>query len=206
MPMDGNTKIDCYALQFTQKEASALSEVDMATINNWVHHGHYVLADKGANDGKARRMFSIADIAALHTMLFCVKMVEMRPAAAAEAGRLVYDFFRPSVLGALNLVPTIDDCKSQNGDGGYEVCHILKKSWMGPFSDEGSDVWHAQAVWQERNTKLMYQYNPRIYGDEDPFLPGFPCVLIPTSEISIRIFLSCSDFLLEENGEGCSKE
>lgn len=177
--MDGKTPIDCYAPQFTQREAADLAGVDMATINNWLLRGDFKLAE---SDGR-RRLFSIGDIAALHTMHYCVKMLDMRPAAAGYAGEIVRSFYR----------------SPHAADKDFTVWHIVKKaSAYGPGDGDG---WTAQGIWQSRETGAFYHYDPVAYGTDDPFgFPHFPCLSIPTSELAFRIFLHCCDTLMEEHG------
>lgn len=177
--MNGDTPIDCYAPQFTQREAADLAEVDMATVNNWLQRGDFKLAE---SEGR-RRLFSIGDIAALHTMHYCVKMLDMRPAAAGYAGDIVRNFYRTPHVATKE----------------FTVWHILKKaSLYGPGDGDG---WTAQGIWQSRETGAFYHYDPVVYGTDDPFgFPHFPCLSVPTSELAFRIFLHCCDRLMEERG------
>lgn len=187
--MDGNTPIDCYDQQFTQREASELSGVDMATINNWLQRGDYALAESKDRRLKGRRLFSVADIAALHTMDFCTRAMDMRPAAAAVAGRIVYRAFgHPGQLGE----------RAEDGRA-FEFWHLMHKT---PFASLGfdDDGWSIQGIWQDRKTGAFYHYDPISYPDEEPFgFPHFPCLSIPTSELARRIFLKCADHLEVES-------
>lgn len=182
--MDGNTPINCDEPQFTQREAAELSGADMATINNWIQRKDFELT---STEG-TRRMFSIGDIAALHAMHYCVKMLDMRPAAAGFAGRVVRNYY---------------------GEGGaskeYRIWHILKKLDSELYSyDEDEDEksgWQAQGIWQDRASGAFFHYHPGLFGTEDPFgFPHFPCLSIPTSDMAHRIFLTCADRLMEEHG------
>lgn len=187
--MDGDTPIDCAEPQFTQREAAELSGADMATINNWIQRGDFMLpGDKGP-----RRMFSIGDIAALHAMHYCVKMLDMRPTAAGFAGRVVRQYYG-----------------EQGADKNFRIWHILTKrddpeTNLGDFEDDELDDepsgWQAQGIWQDRKTGAFFHYHPGIFGTEDPFgFPHFPCLSIPTSDMANRIFLKCADRLMEEHG------
>lgn len=198
--MDGNTPIDCYQPQFSQREASQLSEVEATTINNWLHRGDYTLAEPDDRRLKGRRFFSIADIAAFHTMDFCIRSLDMRPASAAVAGQIVFKSFGDG---------TIMGDKDEVSGKRYEFWHIMHKT---PFSvgaiDGWPDGWSVQRVWKDRKKEgAFYQYDPISYPEEEPIgLPHFPCLSIPTSELARRIFLKCSDYLLAEAKANEGKE
>lgn len=175
--MNGDTPIDCYAPQFSQREAVALSGADMATINNWMIRGDFKLE---AAEGR-RRLFSIADIAALHAMHYCVKMLDMRPAAAGFAGNIVREYFR----------------SSHRATADFPVWHIVKKASL--FGPGDGDGWEAQGIWQSRETGAFFHYDPKIFGTDDVFgFPHFPCLSLPTSEMAHRIFLLCADKMIED--------
>lgn len=186
----GNTPIDCYLPQFSQREASDLSGVSMPTLNNWLQRGDYKLAESEDRRLVGRRFFSIADTAALHTRDFCTKHLDMRPASASIAGGVVYNAF----CDYRRVGEVRDDGQV------FEFWHIMHKS---PFpSISAIDGWNIQGIWQDRTTGAFHHYDPIRFPEEEPFgFPHFPCLSIPTSEIVRRIFLRCADFLQSENAE-----
>jgi hypothetical protein len=187
--MDGDTPIDCFLPQFSQREASDLAGVDTATINNWLQRGDFKLAEPGDRRLRGRRFFSVADIAALHTMDFCVKALDMRPGAAAIAGRIVHRAFGEAAFGE----------KREDGRV-FEFWHLMHRTPFQTIGDE--DGWTTQGVWQDRQSGAFFEYDPIIYPNEEPFgLPHFPCLSIPTSEILRRIFLKCADHLRGDEGD-----
>lgn len=199
--MNDDTPIDCYEPQFTQSEASDLSGVDMVTLNNWLLPARKIWELKPAKDRKLarRRLFSVADIAALHAMGLFVKLIDLPPKTAKLAATPVYDFFRsanPSVV--FSGAPSIADCfPDENGDG-MEVCHIFKKEYVGAPDAQSDEGWSVQDVWRDPKSGNLYQYDPRVNTEEEGWLPHFPCILIPTSELALRTFRKCADFLASE--------
>ena len=86
--MNGDTPINAYEPTFTQREAAELSGVDNATINNWILRGFIKLTEVKDRRLAGRRLFAIADVAALEGMNYCVKCLDMRPEGAAFSGSL----------------------------------------------------------------------------------------------------------------------
>lgn len=189
--MDGDTPIDCFEPQFTQREASDISGADMKTINNWIDRKHLVLTEVSDRRVAGRRLFSIADIAAVHTMHYCTKMLDCPPAAAVEISAVVRDF----MVEFGRERPKTPDGKH------YKIWHICKRSVVGVPGTQSFNGWHFQGIWQHPDSGAFYYHNPGIFGDE-PFagFPHFPCIMLPTSQLAARIFLKCSDLLLEDAG------
>jgi hypothetical protein len=188
--MDGNTPIDVFAPQFSQREASEVADAPMPAINNWLKRGAFKFSLQSQNaepeDGSPRRrFFSIADIARLHVMRFCTEHLEISPEAAAVAAQGVLEYF----AGEMKEIAREDGTQ-------FEVWHWAHRTY--DFQG-GARYWRIQGVWQDRATGAFYQYHPGLFADEEPAgPPHFPCVCIPTSQLARRIFLACADRLMAE--------
>ncbi|MEP7222653.1 MAG: hypothetical protein ABI673_08305 [Novosphingobium sp.] len=198
--MDGDTPIDPYEVQFTQREASELSGVDNLTLNNWLQRGTWKLEKSKDRRLANRRLFSIADIAALHAMHHCVKQIDLPPATAAIAALPVYEFMRGPNPTAGLFSASIVDCRPDNDGNSLEVWHIFKKG--GSIIGGSTEDWSVQGVWRDPKSGNLHQYNPHQYPDEGAWLPHFPCILLPTSKIALRIFRTCSAYLIEQGDDG----
>lgn len=173
---------DFYFQQFSQRDACEIADVEMSTVNNWLQRGDFKLADAEDKRLKGRRLFAVADVAALYAMNFCVRWMDMRPAAAFIAGQIVHSSFRD------NLFRPITDGEGHE----LTVWHLMHKT---PFNDG----WSIQAVWQDINTGKFYHYDPSVFGKAVPFgFPHFPCLTIPTTEMSREILTRSVQFLAGE--------
>lgn len=189
--MDGNTPINVFEPQFSQREASEISEVPMPTINNWLKREAFVL--RAQAEGAKRRFFSIAEIARLHAMHYCTQHLELSPEAAAVAASGLDEYFS----GKLSEIVRDDGAQ-------FEVWHWAHRR---PSHVDSGWAWGVQGVWQDRKTGAFFAYHPGIFTDEEPQgPPHFPCVCIPTSELGRRIFLVCADRLIAEHSSGEASE
>lgn len=190
--MDGNTPIDTAEPQFTQREATLISGADAKAINNWIDRGFLKLAETKDRRLTGRRLFSIADIAVIQTMHYCAKLIAIPPSASVEVASVVRQF----------IAEGMPRTKTKSGKT-FKVWHICK---VAMFEDEGDGEaqgrWSLQGIWQHPETGAFYHYNPEYYGEDDfTGFPHFPCIMLPTSDIAVRVFLACADLLIRDNGD-----
>ena len=184
--MNGDTPINVFEPQFSQREASELAEVPMPTINNWLKREAFKFSLQESERADRRRFFSIADIARLHVMRFCTEHLEISPEAAATSAHGVIDYFS----GAIREISRDDGTQ-------FEVWHWAHRNMM------HDKAWTTKGVWQDRKTGAFFEYHPGLFSDEEPGgPPHFPCVCVPTSQLARRIFLACADHLLAEHTDG----
>lgn len=184
--MDGDTPIDVFEPQFSQRDAARLADVPMTAINNWIIRKAFSFGNADSERENRRRLFSIADIARLHVMRFCTEHLDLSPEAAAVAASGVNEY----MAGSMREIAREDG-------GQFEVWHWVHRSRA---FEGGERFWKTQGVWQDPHTGAFYQYHPGIFSDEKPGgPPHFPCICVPTSQLARRIFLACADELIAEH-------
>ena len=134
-------------------------------------------------------------------MHYCVKLIDLPAATAALAARPVYEFLRSDTpANFFTGRPCLSDCRPDENGKVLEVWHIFRKG--GSILGGVGEDWSVQGIWRDRKTGNLHQHNPKIHDDARPWLPHFPCILLPTSELAMRTFRKCADYLIGQNDDG----